>query len=56
VDERNALYPLRGFYLSGKIDTPARQRKPFFRFNSTQVQESLAGTSIRYPQDSMAYA
>ena len=55
ADESNAMYPLRGFYLNAKQDPLAHQWKPFFGHNSSQVQDCLSQTSIRYPRDYAPY-
>ena len=50
ADEKNAMYPIREFYLRERKDIMTREWKSFSRWNSKEVKEKLHFSGIHYPE------
>jgi hypothetical protein len=50
ADEKNAMYPIREFYLKERKDIMTREWKTFSRWNSREVKEKLHLSGIHYPE------
>ena len=50
TDERNAMYPIREFYLKERKDIMTREWKTFSRWNSREVMEKTLLAGIHYPE------
>ena len=51
ADEKNAMYPIREFYLRDRKDILTREWKSFSRWNSKDVKEKLQTFGIYYPEN-----
>jgi len=49
ADEKNAIYPIREFYLRERKDIMTREWKTFSRWNSKEVKEKVFTLGILYP-------
>jgi len=50
ADEKNAMYPIREFYLRERKDIMTREWKAFSRWNSKEVREKVHSLGIHYPE------
>ncbi len=50
ADEKNAMYPIREFYLRERKDIMTREWKTFSRWNSKEVKEKGHTLGIQYPE------
>jgi len=50
ADEKNAMYPIREFYLRERKDIMTREWKVFSHWNSKEVKEKLQILGIPYPE------
>ena len=50
ADEKNAMYPIREFYLRERKDIMTREWKTFSRWNSKEVKEKVHTLGIQYPE------
>jgi thioester reductase-like protein len=50
ADEKNAMYPIREFYLRERKDIMTRDWKTFSHWNSMEVKEKLQTFDIHYPE------
>ena len=51
ADEKNAMYPVREFYLRERKDIMTREWKPFLHWNSGHVKEKVLLSGIHYPEE-----
>lgn len=56
IDEDNAMYPFKEFYLKERKDLVARNWRKFSGWNSREAQEKLRTAGISFPGDYAAYA
>ena len=50
ADEKNAMYPIREFYLKERKDIMTREWKTYSRWNSREVMEKALLSGIHYPE------
>jgi hypothetical protein len=55
IDEDNAMYPFKEFYIKERKDLMSRNWRKSSSGHSREVQEKLQGYGIFYPQDYAGY-